>query len=326
AASGAYDIVVRPMDAQDREGASGGFRFTLPWTHPTVELLSPAAGAVLDGVVDVTVAAASDRPPLRLRVQLGERTVYDGEAASGAAWSYAWNTSAWAEAPYVVRATVTDANGVEAVESAQVWVSRPPSMYWSWPFPNHPFRGTVTLYVSASDGNGIDRVEWAPNDEPWRLMAGLTAPWNTSEHADGPHRLRVRAVDQTGRATEESREFLVDNTPPQVEIVRPRPGILYSPAGSFPHDIPGMQGRAVIVGPFTIELDLSDNVEVDYFQLCVHQPNLLVPACRQYNDPQVDPWSPIAGWARPGPARVEVRAYDTAGNPSALAVVDVVKL
>ena len=85
----------------------------------------------------------------------------------------------------------------------------------------------ATLTVSASDANGISKVEYSiDNGESWVDMAAAgggqySANLNLRNSEDGLIGIDVRATDATGKSTVKSVAIYKDTTPPEVEVVLP---------------------------------------------------------------------------------------------------------
>ena len=90
------------------------------------------------------------------------------------------------------------------------------------PLAAAPLRGTVALRLSASDRPGVSSLTVQIDDQPAQRIAPDTAeiPLDTSGLGDGPHRLRVTAVDGSWRANTATAElvFETDNTHPALDI------------------------------------------------------------------------------------------------------------
>ena len=94
----------------------------MPTSPPTVEIISPAAGATVSGQILVSVTATTD---WRLTVQqveftFGATTQVDDDGSDD--WSVSWDTGALADAVYAVSAVVTDSQGQTAGDQITVTV------------------------------------------------------------------------------------------------------------------------------------------------------------------------------------------------------------
>lgn len=105
--------------------------------------------------------------------------------------------------------------------------------------------GQVFTEITSADAHLIDRVETsaAPGDFPWRPIEGPDDEFNdeellwyrydylfgdTTARPDGAYTVTVVAVDELDNATREEVRWIVDNTPPTVEIEAPRDGAILS--------------------------------------------------------------------------------------------------
>lgn len=100
-----------------------------------------------------------------------------------------------------------------------------PSVSITSPVAGSLVSGTLTVAASASDPSGIDKVRFRVDDVWPPNLVDTTAPyrfsWNTTGYSDGPHSVRVQALDAVGNIRSVTRSFTVDNTPPTMYVDRP---------------------------------------------------------------------------------------------------------
>lgn len=91
-----------------------------------------------------------------------------------------------------------------------------PTVSWVSPQDNDTVSGMVTLEGSATDDNGVSKVEFF--DEGASLGSDTTSPysldWDTTSVADGNHSLKVVATDSGNNTAEKTITVTVDNAPP----------------------------------------------------------------------------------------------------------------
>lgn len=76
------------------------------------------------------------------------------------------------------------------------------------------------ITLAASDAHsGVDRIEWRIDGDDWIPYEGPVVIGGD----EGEHTLGYRAIDNVGHVTTESRDFILDNTAPEQEKIRPGP-------------------------------------------------------------------------------------------------------
>jgi len=114
--------------------------------------------------------------------------------------------------------------------------NEPPTVAITSPAPGEEVSGTVTVQGTASDDNGVSKVEIAIDDGGWLVLMG-TDTWSyqlpTEAMDDGTHTLKVRSFDDELFSDEVTIEFVVDNTgpvneAPTVAITSPSAGATVS--------------------------------------------------------------------------------------------------
>lgn len=111
----------------------------------------------------------------------------------------------------------------------------------------------VKIEVNANDeGSGMDYVAFYIDNIIKSMQSGgnYIFDWNTLKYGDGEHKIEVIAFDNVGNYKEEEVNVTVDNTPPEIEIIKPR-------ANSKVHDI------------VTIEVKVNDASEIDYIEFLI---------------------------------------------------------
>ncbi|HID74019.1 MAG TPA: hypothetical protein EYP43_03090, partial [Thermoplasmata archaeon] len=95
--------------------------------------------------------------------------------------------------------------------------------------------GQWGVRAHARDTDGIENVSWSLDNGSWEEMTlqegsegdGVwDAIFNSTTVADGDHRITVRSTNSTGYIREAVVDFVVDNTPPLVDITSPDEGTI----------------------------------------------------------------------------------------------------
>ncbi|MEX0569184.1 MAG: Ig-like domain-containing protein, partial [Candidatus Njordarchaeota archaeon] len=88
--------------------------------------------------------------------------------------------------------------------------------------------GVVTLTIEVTDNIGVDTVKLYIDGtlkKVWNYGGTLTYDWDTTQYDDGTsHYVKVWANDTSGNIEEKTYEYIVDHTPPTVDISHPANG------------------------------------------------------------------------------------------------------
>jgi subtilisin family serine protease len=176
-----------------------------------------------------------------------------------------------------------------------------PTVALNTPAHNALVRGSVRLYATADDDQGVARVEFYVDGTllGTDVSSLYSLDWDSTTVADGVHTLSARAYDTGGLAnTSTAVVVTTDNTPPDAALTSPAPGMF-------------LRGTAVL------EAAVSDNQAVAKVEF--HANWTLIGT--DTSAPYTLSWN-TAGWGE-GSHALAVRAYDRAGNVRTSAVVGV---
>ncbi|MGH8104548.1 MAG: Ig-like domain-containing protein, partial [bacterium] len=166
-------------------------------------------------------------------------------------YSVNWDATSVLEGSHTITATALDLSGSTASDSVIVVVDRtPPQIQITSPVNGAFIGGPVTLTTTASDNNGVQRVDFFIDNT---LKQTLTVPpfnffLNTVQFQDGPHVLKVVAMDGAGLSQQAQVNVTTDNVAPIIAILTPAPG-------------------ATISGSVPITHAVSDNLGVQFVEL-----------------------------------------------------------
>jgi len=197
---------------------------------PTVEITNPTDGEVLRDVALVEVTAsvteAEGRTIEQVEFFVGETSIGDGEYGDDG-WSVTWDTSAYLDDTYLIRAEATDSQGDIGSHSITVYldnVDDAPTVAITSPEPGATVSGTVVITAEASDDRGVDQVEFFVGetsigvgdnvDDTWSIT------WETSLYNDGDYTIRAEATD-TGTPSQSASASIpvtVDNSVPTLTV------------------------------------------------------------------------------------------------------------
>lgn len=182
-------------------------------TPPTVAITSPAANAILNGVVAVSATASSSAGIAR--VDFYADTTLLGTATS-APYSQIWDTTAYANGVHTLTAKAYDPANNVGTATISVRVDHTArSVSITSPVNRSVVAGRVPINVSATDPGGVDRVDIYAN----RTLLGTatqtpyTLAWDTTSSPEGFYTIRAMAWFTTGGARNATVHVLVDRTP-----------------------------------------------------------------------------------------------------------------
>lgn len=172
---------------------------------------------------------------LRLRTEAGARlTVPGGQLPVSAMADHGESAlisvplHANAENHLLIFATGAAGRGLTSapVEVTVIHDDRPPSIELLTPKAGTLVRDTIAAEIFAVDANGIAEVEFRMDGSFVGLdaVAPFRLTLDTKAVADGPRTLSAIARDRAGNVASVAAQITVDNTPPEVRLVRPAPG------------------------------------------------------------------------------------------------------
>jgi hypothetical protein len=226
AAAGEVTIVAKAFDGTNSR-ISDPVTVRIDNQAPTVSVAAPAAGAEVQGEIEVAIAAADTGGLQRVDLYAGGAYV-DSMPGDGRITPYVirWNTGALQNGPVELRARAYDAAG-SVTDSAPVAVmvrdTIAPSVAFVGPEADALLRGVVQVDATATDNGVVTRVAFEAGTSP--ISTDVFAPygveWNTAALPDGEVTLRATAYDVTGLASVATRRVRVDNHGPASAIVSP---------------------------------------------------------------------------------------------------------
>ena len=231
-ADGAHTLQVRAVDGTGNSALSPAVVVTVDNSPPTAAITSPGSGNLLHGSVALrgtaadlslrsfTVEYGAGSPPSSFRsvAPPGAASVRDGLLATV-------DTSTLPDGPGTFRLTVTDSVGNTATATVPVRIDNtPPSIAMAAPTDGAILRDELWASANVTDANGVAVVQLSVDGgQPTTVLQPPYRIWlNTRTLADGPHHLTVYATDSAGNAAMLNTAFVVDNTPPDVQLSLPQ--------------------------------------------------------------------------------------------------------
>ncbi|MFH0948468.1 MAG: Ig-like domain-containing protein [Elusimicrobiota bacterium] len=197
---------------------------------PTVTITNPVSSATVSGTVNFDATASS----MVIRVSFYIDDVWKGTDTI-APYRYSWDTTLYSNASHTLSVIAYDTILQPATAQISVTVNNavpdnPPTVSITSPLNGATVSGTVVVISSASDDNGINRVEFYVDGV--LKSSDTTAPysysWDTTASSDGVHTLKAIAVDTSSQTATVQISVTVSNAigplSPSVSFVSPSSG------------------------------------------------------------------------------------------------------
>ncbi len=224
--AGTYSVVARVVDS-DGVAVDSSAATIVANSPPSVSITAPANGSVVQGPLGSTVlvASASDADGSVANVQFWLNGVTLIGQVNAPPYQYAWNglgVGTWS-----VTARATDNRGATTTSAPiSIRVNAQPAVSLTGPSTGTLLTApaSVTLTATASDAEGLNRVEFLANGGI--VGSSTTAPYTFawSGVAAGNYSLQARAVDNDGGVATSSAATLVVNALPSVALTAPANG------------------------------------------------------------------------------------------------------
>ena len=276
---------------------------------PEVSLSKQPAGRVLSGLVTLEASAedaVSGVSVVELEVanESGNwRRVTDARQPP---YELRWSTESLDDGRYRLRVVARDGSGNLGLgEPVEVEIANEPAAA-ELVDPGKYLRGHVNLIGRAADVRSAQMIfEIASaGSQEWRAIGTARAPFHlpldTRQFVDGNYELRIESVTTAGHSVYSPRlgPFVVDNTPPAVEIVKPRAGET-------------LRGRSELLVSVVDEVSGVERVELGYTEAGEWRP---------LAEQEPDAGEVRGFWqteaCEPGGCQLRALAFDRAGNES----------
>ncbi|MFY0522722.1 Ig-like domain-containing protein [Archangium gephyra] len=291
ATNGAHTLTVKAFDGAGNVSTSAGVAVTIDNTSPTAALTTPAQSTSVRGTVQVSATASDNLGVARVEFY-ADGTLIGTDTSSP--YEVSWNSAALADGYRVLNAKAYDSAGNSGSSSILVSLDNtPPDVAITSPAQEAFLRGTAVLTATASDTQGMARVEFY--DGATLIGTDFTSPhqlsWNTAGAANGAHLLTAKAFDSAGNVrTSASVAVTIDNTAPTTALSTPAQ-------------------NASVQGTVAVSATASDNLGVERVDFYAGTALLGTVTTAPY----VVSWDTTA-LASGSTITLTSRAYDAAGN------------
>ncbi len=181
----------------------------------------------------------------------------------------------------------------------------PPLVSLTAPAAGATISGSVEFSASASDDNGVSKVEFYLDSTLVAEDTGLpySTTLNTLSYGNGVHTLKARAVDSASQTAESTVSVTISNVGADAE----NPLVVINDPADNPH--------AWASGDLYIRSTATDNVAVQKIELYIN--DYLVATENDGSMERIWPWDNVG----PGAYTLKAKAYDTSGNTAETSIV-----
>jgi hypothetical protein len=204
-ADGAHTVFARVYDVVGKVGDSAPVQFFVDNTLPTASILSPSAGATVEGLVAVSANAADAQGLESVELLVNGSVVARRDSAP---YDFTWDSRRLGPGTYTLTLRARDLAGNETTSTAvQVNIPpdvTPPTATITEPADGTTASGTLLVTVSASDDRHADILELRVDGEILYSSYNGTLGfyWDTTTLTNGPHTLVARAYDDARNMAE----------------------------------------------------------------------------------------------------------------------------
>ena len=222
-AAGAYSFTARATDNLNAATTSAAVAVTLTANQPpTVSITAPANNTILAAPATIVVTAiASDTDGTVAKVEILNGATVLATLTSA---PYTFTIPNAAAGTYVLTARATDdKGGVTTSTAVNVIVDTPPAVTLAANPPSGIAPATVTLTATATDADGIAKVEFLQGAAVIATLTAAPYTFTVNNLAVGSYSFSARATDSLGVTTTSSAVAVavVANQAPTVSITAP---------------------------------------------------------------------------------------------------------
>jgi hypothetical protein len=174
-------------------------KFTMGKPNRYCTITNPANGATVSGIVTITVDATGT-PTIAI----------DGNGVT-TAYSYTWDTTAYADGSHTIKANYKNAADeiIVTVDNGGGPVNNPPEVTITAPANGATVSGTVTISVTVNDEDTITPDIYIDGSY---ITTAYTYDWDTTAYADGAHDIYAEATDSGSLTGSDTNSVTVDNS------------------------------------------------------------------------------------------------------------------
>ena len=191
---------------------------------PKVEILQPANGSYVKGIVTILVNATDEDGIDRVELYINGTLTFTDRSKP---YEFHWNTTRVHNGAYEIKAVAYDTHGMSNHSTIVVIVDnvRPRCRILS-PKDRSLLSGIVNITVSFTDDIAIKEARLFVDGTllfTWSAAGLYTYAWDTTTIQDGVHMIKLAVVDMAGNIREITIRVTTDNTPPTLEFIEQSP-------------------------------------------------------------------------------------------------------
>ncbi|MBN1389829.1 MAG: hypothetical protein JXA22_04200 [Candidatus Thermoplasmatota archaeon] len=262
-------------------------------TDPYGAIADPVLGQFLDGIALFRVVASDVVGVQIVKIEVfGEVLDMNYNSGSGF-YEYRTDTRLLPDGTYTMNATVWDLSGKEISLGPLIFNldNHYPVLTVNELVNGDILEGPIMFNVSAQD-TFLARVEYEVDSTGW---VDINTYLNTSRYNDGPHTIKIRAVDRSDKASTLIFDLLIDNLAPMCTINSPVEG-------------------EFVEGMITIKVTAFDLVKVDYVTIKLYNIEARVPYNSNTGYYEYTSNTITWGAGEDGVRNVTATAYDLTGK------------
>jgi hypothetical protein len=169
---------------------------------PSVSITSPAAGAVVKGLVPIDVSASDNVSVSRVELAVNGATYATDTSGP---YGFSWDSTKVPDGNVTLTAYAYDGAGNYASRSVALTVQNTvdniaPNVSISSPIANAKVTGNVNIQATASDNVRVASVKLYIDGQlkTTASSSSVSYKWNTKQGKSGVHTLRAEATDSSG--------------------------------------------------------------------------------------------------------------------------------
>ena len=187
-------------------------------TQPSASINWPSNNTFVKEIVTLNITGIDEN---LLKTELYANNTMLTMFEKNGTYTCAWNTSTLKDGIYTLTLMVFDkAQHVSESQTTLTVDNTAPSATIVWPTNGSYIKGQVNVTFTYEDEN-LEEATLKIDSLEYNVTERKEIPLNTTNLSDGPHTIALYIKDKAGNTNEKTSTFLVDNTPPSIEITSP---------------------------------------------------------------------------------------------------------
>ena len=180
---------------------------------PSVEILHPLNGDVVNGTEGIEISASDDIGVSRVELEIDDQLV---QTFYSEPYQFSWDTTSHSDGLHTIEAIVYDTISQSSSHSINVEVINqdlPPEVMITNPQDGEVVSGLVTMNATASDDSGVVKVVFYVDGSVigTATFDPYSCPWDTTAYSDGIHIVRAVVYDTQEQTSHDEITITVHN-------------------------------------------------------------------------------------------------------------------